>query len=79
MWDEDTGHKSRLQVMLLGSSPLLMQKGLSESLAGRFEVIPVTHWSFSEMQAAFSWNLVSAGTLKAARGGQIKSGQSARS
>jgi len=57
LWDEDTRHKSRLRVMLLGSSPLLMQKGLTESLAGRFEAIPVTHWSLPEMQAAFSWNL----------------------
>jgi len=57
LWDEDTQQKSRLQVMLLGSSPLLMQKGLSESLAGRFEILPVTHWSLAEMQAAFSWSL----------------------
>jgi predicted AAA+ superfamily ATPase len=43
--------------MLLGSSPLLLQKGLSESLAGRFEMIPVTHWSLTEMQDAFSWDI----------------------
>ena len=42
---------------MTGASPLHVQKGLSESLTGHFEVIPVTHWSFSEMQAAFSWNL----------------------
>ena len=57
LWDEDTRHKIRLHLILLGSSPLLMQKGLSESLTGRFEMIPITHWSFAEMQAAFSWNL----------------------
>ena len=57
LWDEDSKQKSRLLVILLGSSPLLMQKGLSESLAGRFEIIPVAHWSLTEMQAAFSWNL----------------------
>jgi len=44
-------------VVLLGSSPLLVQKGLTESLAGRFEVIPVTHWSYPEMKEAFGWTL----------------------
>jgi len=44
-------------VVVLGSAPLLIQKGLHESLAGRFEVIPVPHWSFSEMQEAFGWSL----------------------
>jgi hypothetical protein len=34
-----------------------MQKGLTESLAGRFEVLPVPHWSFGEMKAAFGWDL----------------------
>jgi hypothetical protein len=46
-----------LKVVLLGSSPLLVQKGLTESLAGRFELIPVTHWSFVEMRQAFGWKL----------------------
>jgi len=45
LWDEDSGSGLRLKVVLLGSSPLLVQAGLTESLAGRFEVIPVTHWS----------------------------------
>jgi uncharacterized protein len=56
LWDEDTGSGLPLQVVLLGSSPLLMLNGLTESLAGRFEIIPVTHWSFTEMQDAFGWN-----------------------
>jgi len=38
---------------LLGSSPLLVQQGLSESLAGRFEILRIGHWSFSEMRDAF--------------------------
>ena len=46
-----------LKVVLLGSSPLLIQSGLTESLAGRFEVIPAPHWSFTEMREAFGWNL----------------------
>ncbi len=57
LWDEDTRKKCPLQVVVLGSAPLLITQGLSESLAGRFEVIPLSHWSFTEMQAAFGWSL----------------------
>ncbi len=57
LWDEDTASRLPLKVVLLGSSPLLVQKGLTESLAGRFEVIPVTHWSYPEMREAFGWRL----------------------
>ena len=57
MWDEDSAAGTNLHVVLLGSAPLLMQRGLTESLAGRFETIPVTHWSFAEMEAAFGWTV----------------------
>lgn len=57
LWDEDTRHQIPLKVILLGSSPWLMQKGLSESLAGRFEIIPVTHWGLDEMILGFNWDL----------------------
>jgi predicted AAA+ superfamily ATPase len=57
LWDEDTVQGSPLHVILLGSSPILMQSGLTESLAGRFEVIPVSHWSFVEMKKAFGWGI----------------------
>jgi len=57
LWDEDAAAELPLRVLLSGSSPLLVQKGLTESLAGRFEIIPVPHWSFSEMKAAFGWSL----------------------
>jgi len=57
LWDEDTRHKLPLKVVLLGSAPLLVQRGLTESLAGRFEEIPATHWSFEEMHKAFKWTL----------------------
>jgi hypothetical protein len=57
LWDEDTANKLPLYVIVLGSSALLVQHGLAESLAGRFEVIPVTHWSFAEMQKAFGWDV----------------------
>lgn len=42
-WDIDTAKKTPLKVVLLGSAPLLIQQGLTESLAGRFEIMPVTH------------------------------------
>jgi len=57
LWDQDSARGTGLHVVLLGSSPLLVQTGLSESLAGRFEVIPVTHWSWGEMRDAFGWTL----------------------
>lgn len=57
LWDQDTYRGVDLTVLILGSSPWLVQKGLSESLAGRFEVIPVTHWSFEEMRSCFGWSL----------------------
>ncbi len=57
LWDEDTRAKRRLKVVLLGSSPLLVGKGLTESLAGRFELLHLPHWSFSEMKSAFGWSL----------------------
>ncbi|MGB9629631.1 MAG: ATP-binding protein [Thermodesulfobacteriota bacterium] len=57
LWDEDTRSALTLKVVILGSSSLLVQKGLTESLAGRFEIIPVTHWSFIEMKKAFGWDL----------------------
>jgi predicted AAA+ superfamily ATPase len=57
LWDEDSRTKRPLKVVLLGSSPLLVQRGLTESLAGRFEVLHVPHWSFAEMRAAFGFSL----------------------
>ncbi|MCK9420188.1 MAG: AAA family ATPase [Nitrospirae bacterium] len=57
LWDNDTRKKISLKVVLLGSAPLLIQRGLTESLAGRFETIPVVHWSYAEMQEAFGWDV----------------------
>jgi predicted AAA+ superfamily ATPase len=57
LWDEDTRHRRPLRVVLLGSAPLVMQRGLTESLAGRFETVHVGHWSFAEMRTAFGWDL----------------------
>ena len=57
LWDADRSNDCPLHVVILGSAPLLMQSGLRESLAGRFELIRVTHWSFQEMSAAFDFDL----------------------
>jgi uncharacterized protein len=57
LWDEDTRSKRQLRIVLLGSAPLLITQGLTESLAGRFEVIFLPHWSYAEMRAAFGWSI----------------------
>ena len=56
-WDEDTRRHIQLKVVLLGSSRLLLKKGLTESLAGRFELIRLGHWSYLEMHEAFGMTL----------------------
>lgn len=56
-WDRDTREKRNIKVLLLGSSRLLLKKGLTESLAGRFELIRMGHWTYSEMRDAFGWTL----------------------
>lgn len=57
LWDEDSRSRVPLKVVLLGSAPLLVARGLSESLAGRFEILHLPHWSFSEMHDAFGWTV----------------------
>ncbi len=57
LWDADRAEQVPLHVVLLGSSPWLMQKGLTESLAGRYEPIHMSHWSYNEMQEAFDFSL----------------------
>ena len=59
LWDADRLGGRRLHVILLGSAPLLMQRGMTESLAGRYEIIRLAHWSFAEMSAAFDFDLPS--------------------
>jgi predicted AAA+ superfamily ATPase len=56
LWDTDTKNNIHLKVLVLGSSRLLIQQGLTESLAGRFETIFMSHWSYSEIHEAFGWN-----------------------
>ncbi|RHR50380.1 AAA family ATPase [Parabacteroides sp. AF17-28] len=56
-WDDDTFHDRDIKVLLLGSSRVLLEKGLSESLAGRFEEIRMSHWSYLEMKECFGFSL----------------------
>lgn len=56
-WDDDTFHDRTIKVLLLGSSRVLLEKGLSESLAGRFEEIRMSHWSYQEMKECFGFSL----------------------
>ena len=56
-WDADTRAGLDLKVVVLGSAPLLVERGAGESLAGRFEMMRLPHWSFAEMRAAFGWSL----------------------
>ncbi|WP_194777830.1 ATP-binding protein [Pararhodonellum marinum] len=52
-WDKDTAEGWDIRVVLLGSSRLMLQQGLTESLAGRFESTYLGHWSYKEMKDAF--------------------------
>ncbi len=56
-WDDDTFHDRNIKVLLLGSSRVLLEKGLSESLAGRFEEIRMSHWNYQEMKDCFGFSL----------------------
>jgi len=55
-WDTDFLKQTPIKVILSGSSRLLIQEGLSESLTGRFELISLGHWSYLEMKSAFGLN-----------------------
>lgn len=56
-WDTDTFHERELRVLLLGSSRVMLERGLSESLMGRFEEIRMTHWTYGEMRDNFGFSL----------------------
>ncbi len=57
LWDDDSFAGLDLRIVILGSSPLLVERGLVESLAGRFEMVRVPHWSYGEMAEAFGVTL----------------------
>ncbi len=54
-WDKDRRNNINIRVLLLGSSTLLIDKGLTESLTGRFEMIKIPHWCYREMNEAFGF------------------------
>ena len=56
-WDSDTFNDVPLKVILLGSSRVMLDKGLADSLQGRYERIILSHWSFAEMRDAFGFSL----------------------
>lgn len=57
LWDEDTAANRDIKVVLLGSAPLLIQKGLTESLMGRFEMMRIPQWTLHELQQAFGYTV----------------------
>jgi len=57
LWDMNRYEDKYLHLVLCGSSSLQIQSGLTESLAGRFELLRMPHWSFQEMEQCFGWDL----------------------
>jgi len=57
LWDEDTAAGRDVRTVVLGSAPLLIARGLTESMAGRFEITRLGHWRFNEMREAFDFTL----------------------
>ena len=53
LWDQQARSSQRIKVVLLGSSSLDIQKGLSESLTGRFLLHRVYQWNFNESQKGY--------------------------
>lgn len=56
-WDADSLDRINIKVILLGSSRVLLEKGLAESMMGRYEEMRMGHWDFSEMHEAFGMTL----------------------
>ena len=57
LWDGDRRSERSLRIAILGSAPWSLLTGLHESLAGRFDPLPVAHWSLLEMARAFDLTL----------------------
>ena len=57
LYDEERRRDVPLQVVILGSASWLLQSGLNETLAGRFEVLPVRHWSAHESARLANWDV----------------------
>jgi hypothetical protein len=57
LWDAKTGRGHAIRLLILGSSSLLLQAGLSESMSGRFFLHRCPHWTYPECREAFDWSL----------------------
>lgn len=55
--DQSKYQDNPIRVILCGSSSLQIQTGLTESLAGRFEILSMPHWSYPEMRDCFGWDI----------------------
>jgi predicted AAA+ superfamily ATPase len=53
LWDEDQKNRKSVPCILLGSSSLEIQRGLTESLTGRFQLIRAYHWNYRESHAGY--------------------------
>lgn len=56
-WDDDSFNDRNIKLLLLGSSRVMLEKGLADSLAGRFEEIRIGHWTYTEMRDCFGWTM----------------------
>lgn len=55
-WETDTFNKTNVKAILISSASHLIQKGLTESLVGKFESMLIPHWSYREMKEEFGWS-----------------------
>ena len=53
LWDKS----ERMKLILTGSSSLMVEKGLKETLAGRYELIRAEHWNYKEASRVFNISL----------------------
>ena len=53
LWDSAKRMKQSISCVLLGSSSLQIQKGLTESLTGRFQLILAHHWNHAESKEGY--------------------------
>jgi uncharacterized protein len=53
LWDEEKLRAKPIKCILLGSSSLDIQKGLTESLTGRFQLLRMHHWNAQESARGF--------------------------
>ncbi len=57
LWDQQKRTGTKIKLILLGSSSLEIQKGLSESLTGRFKLHTVHHWNLDESHRGYDLDL----------------------